>query len=109
MSTEDTGETPVDPSGLIGKYVQIHGTSRAEMNGIVALASSYDTEKSRYNLTTYSSLFPPTTQVFRLKPENVQPAGAMKAKMAEMKHKAADGMKDNLGTEQIKVRGKYTH
>ena len=56
------------PGGLAGKRVEVHGTSRADMNGQRGMATSFDEAAGRYVVR----LDGPTGKTVKLKPTNVR-------------------------------------
>merc|ERR1712032_15612 len=62
LTGESSGVTP-----LLGKRVQVHGTSRDDMNGQAGTASAFDAEKGRYVVDLDN-----IKGTFRFKPDNLK-------------------------------------
>ena len=65
---------PSQTAPLMDKRVEIHGTSRADMNGKCGVATDfhYDEDQSKWRYTVQLD----SGQAFKLKPENVRADGA---------------------------------
>ena len=65
---------PIKIASLMDKRVEIHGTSRADMNGKRGVATDfhYDEDQSKWRYTVQLD----SGQAFKLKPANVRAEGA---------------------------------
>jgi len=90
------GEKP-----LLGKRVEVHGTSQPEYNGKVGVASSWDADKERYVVDLDN-----TKSAFRFKPTNLKPedpnakAQNEAAKIPDLEKKVADAEKAKEAAEK---------